>query len=161
MARSVETMILAAKLLKTGIDPAEVFGYIYQGKAFEDVRLTGKLAFEARSAMEGKLLWVSLSHRQMLEVGAEQWETEDLLDMLRSVKQCKCVALFREESDRSIRVNLRSKGDFQVNGLAERFGGGGHRKAAGITFRDTGLDAAEKMVVDAILEALENGYSRE
>jgi phosphoesterase RecJ-like protein len=39
--------------------------------------------------------------------------------------------LFRETSDGSTKVSLRSAGDANVNAVARQFGGGGHIKASG------------------------------
>ncbi|MHC4944863.1 MAG: DHH family phosphoesterase [Planctomycetota bacterium] len=156
-----ETLALSAKLLETGIEPATIFGHIYQRNPLKHIRFTGKLVHEARSALDGRLLWVRLSQDALQESDLDRWENEDLLDLLRSVKECRCVALFREEGNGIIRVNLRSKGNLNINTVAERFGGGGHRKAAGITLRDTTLADAEKKVVDAILEFLNNESSHD
>jgi phosphoesterase RecJ-like protein len=43
--------------------------------------------------------------------------------------------LFRENlgSKRDVRVNLRSSGQVDVNKVAQAFGGGGHKTAAGCT----------------------------
>jgi phosphoesterase RecJ-like protein len=155
------TLALAAKLLGTGIDPATIFGRIYQRNPLKHIRFTGKLVHEARSAMDDQLLWVTLSQEALQKSELDRWENEDLLDMLRSVKESRCVALFREEGNGTVRVNLRSKGNLCINKVAEKFGGGGHRKAAGITLRDTTLADAEKKVVDAILEYLNNESSKD
>jgi phosphoesterase RecJ-like protein len=52
---------------------------------------------------------------------------------------------------------LRSKGDINVARIAERFGGGGHRNAAGCTLRGD-WDEAERTVVQMIIEAVENRH---
>ena len=44
------------------------------------------------------------------------------------------------------------KGDLYINKLAEKFGGGGHRKAAGVTLHDLGLEEAAEKIVTAIKE---------
>jgi phosphoesterase RecJ-like protein len=43
------------------------------------------------------------------------------------------VACFLRERDGHVKVSLRGKGDVDVNQIAARFGGGGHRNAAGCT----------------------------
>src|SRR2546430_13469212 len=64
-------------------------------------------------------------------------------------------AFFKETSPGVYRVSLRSKCDVNVARIAERFGGGGHRNAAGCTFQGT-WDEAEREVVRLLVEAVEN-----
>ena len=84
-------------------------------------------------------------------------ETEDLLDLLRSIDGSQCVALFRETGEGGIRVNLRSKGKLTIHHIARRFGGGGHPRAAGITVRDESLEEAERMIVEAVTAFMSGG----
>jgi phosphoesterase RecJ-like protein len=48
---------------------------------------------------------------------------------------------------------LRSKGDINVARVAERFGGGGHRNAAGLQI-DGVWDEAEKKIVDELSKSV-------
>jgi bifunctional oligoribonuclease and PAP phosphatase NrnA len=52
------------------------------------------------------------------------------------------------------RVSLRSKGDINVAKVAERWGGGGHRNAAGLRIEGD-WDAKEGELVEAVREAVE------
>jgi phosphoesterase RecJ-like protein len=64
-------------------------------------------------------------------------------------------AFFKETAPGTYRVSLRSKCDVNVARIAERFGGGGHRNAAGCTF--TGAwDEAEREVVGRLVYAVEH-----
>jgi phosphoesterase RecJ-like protein len=57
------------------------------------------------------------------------------------------VALFlREHEPGQIRVSLRAKHDFDVRAVAEVFGGGGHRKAAGARIAGTLPEAKAQLV---------------
>jgi hypothetical protein len=50
---------------------------------------------------------------------------------------------------------LRSKGDVNVARIAEKFGGGGHRNAAGCTLTGE-WDEVERNIVALLVEAVEN-----
>jgi phosphoesterase RecJ-like protein len=52
-----------------------------------------------------------------------------------------------------LRVSLRSKGTLDVRAIAQRFGGGGHRNAAGCSLPGPRRDA-ERTVVEALLPLL-------
>ncbi len=62
------------------------------------------------------------------------------------------VAVFLKESDeRTVSVSLRAKGDCDVATVAAKFGGGGHRNAAGFRMEDQSL----QQVCDILLPVLE------
>ena len=60
----------------------------------------------------------------------------------------------REVGPHLYRVSLRSKGDINVAKVAERFGGGGHRNAAGLRV-DGDWDEKEHEIVEAVNEAID------
>ena len=60
----------------------------------------------------------------------------------------------REVQPETFRVSLRSKGDLNVARIAERFGGGGHKNAAGCRVSGN-WEEQEKEIVSAVIEAIE------
>jgi len=64
-----------------------------------------------------------------------------------------CVYM-REIGGNAYRVSLRSKGDINVARVAERWGGGGHRNAAGLRIEGD-WDEAEQALVEAVRDAVE------
>jgi phosphoesterase RecJ-like protein len=60
---------------------------------------------------------------------------------------------FREEGENEFRVSFRSKGRADVSAVAQAFGGGGHRNAAGCTVRGP-LSDVKRMIFGALEEAL-------
>ena len=56
---------------------------------------------------------------------------------------------FREKGPGTWKVSMRSRGNIDANEVASRFGGGGHKNAAGFVFKGTfeeGLKAVEEIV---------------
>jgi bifunctional oligoribonuclease and PAP phosphatase NrnA len=56
------------------------------------------------------------------------------------------VAMLKECEPGVYRTSLRSKGEVNVAKVAEKFGGGGHRNAAGCTLHGTWEEAEEKLI---------------
>ncbi|MEZ5313818.1 MAG: DHHA1 domain-containing protein [Thermoanaerobaculia bacterium] len=54
-----------------------------------------------------------------------------LVDVPRSIAGVEAVALLREVGDGAFKVSLRSRGAVDVQSIARRYEGGGHRNAAG------------------------------
>jgi phosphoesterase RecJ-like protein len=65
------------------------------------------------------------------------------------------VALLKECAPGVYRTSLRSKGDVNVARIAEKFGGGGHRNAAGCTLRGE-LEEAGRTIVRLLQSAVEH-----
>jgi phosphoesterase RecJ-like protein len=58
-------------------------------------------------------------------------------------------AFLKETPDGSIKVSLRAKGECDVSQVALKYGGGGHRNAAGYSVKDKTLaDVNEELLQD-------------
>jgi len=80
-------------------------------------------------------------------------EAEDLVNYPRSVESVRVACLLRER-DGQVKVSLRGKGDVDVSAIAAKFGGGGHRNAAGFTMAGP-LTVATQAVLTAVGAAIE------
>jgi phosphoesterase RecJ-like protein len=70
-----------------------------------------------------------------------------------TVGEVEAVAMLKECEPGIYRTSLRSKGDVNVAKVAERYGGGGHRNAAGCTLTGT-WDDAEAEILGLLLDAV-------
>jgi phosphoesterase RecJ-like protein len=155
------TLRRAAGVLESGIDPAEIYRSIYQTNDLGLIRLTGRVISMVHSEMDDRLLWAVIDQDMIRDEGLDaDFESDILMDILRSSRSTHCVALFREVSDGTVRVNLRSKGTVNVSKIAEAFGGGGHRNAAGATINGSNLEQSADRVVDALKKELTEADSR-
>ncbi len=58
-------------------------------------------------------------------------DTENFINFVRSVKGVEVAVLLRQIAEKQYKISLRSKGRVDLSALAQSFGGGGHRNAAG------------------------------
>jgi phosphoesterase RecJ-like protein len=68
------------------------------------------------------------------------------------VKGTEVAVILIEQPDGRVKVSFRSRGPVDCNALAARFGGGGHKAAAG-TIMEGPFDAAQERIVAAVDEA--------
>lgn len=96
--------------------------------------------------------------RQTLAMRAESdaidGDNNGFVNIPLTAREVEAVIYMREIGANSYRVSLRSKGDLNVAKIAEKFGGGGHRNAAGLQI-DGNWEDAEQTLVRAIREVLE------
>jgi phosphoesterase RecJ-like protein len=76
-----------------------------------------------------------------------------------TVGEVEAVAMLKECEPGIYRTSLRSKGDVNVAKVAEKFGGGGHRNAAGCTLKGT-WEEAETLIVGLLQDAVRRANSR-
>lgn len=154
-----ETFDVAAELVRLGVDPSALFRSVFQRSTPGHPRALGSALRRLQYHADGRLAvvdwpghWVSDE-----EVIGSLDDTGALFDLLRSVERVEVAIFLRELEDGSCKLSARSKSvAFDVQALAARFGGGGHRSAAGAKVEGT-LDVVRDRVVAVALEELFGG----
>jgi phosphoesterase RecJ-like protein len=98
---------------------------------------------------EGPLAWIWVTQEQMQHFGAREEDCEGLVNYALSMADAQVAIFFREMPGGRFRVSLRSKGEVNVCGIAEQFGGGGHKCASGCS-----VDGPLSVAVSRIIERL-------
>lgn len=132
-----KSLRLAAELVDAGADVHAVFQQVYESVEFAKLKLLAR-ALERAKILEGGRIVVSvLLRNDFTDVGAPEAYSEGIIDYLRAVEGNELAVLIREppRDDRTERrASLRSSVDeLDVSEIARRFGGGGHRQAAGFS----------------------------
>jgi len=146
------TFALARELVLAGADPARCARSVYFGHSTAKLRLLG--AALSNLHREGPLAWIWVTQEQMERCQAKEEDCEGLVNYALSIQDVHVAVFFRELSDRRYRVSLRSKGELNVAGVAEKFAGGGHHCASGCS-----LDGPLSVAVARILAELQPGRS--
>jgi phosphoesterase RecJ-like protein len=144
------TFEIAAKLVAAGADPAFVSGALYERRPVDALRRLGDVLSRVEVSADGRLAWLALPGGVVPESFIE---AEDLVNYPRSIGSVKVACLLRE-LDGDVKVSLRGKGEVDVQRIAARFGGGGHRNAAGASVPGT-LDDVTRAVLGAVQAAID------
>jgi len=150
-----QTLRVAADLLESGVDAASIYDAIYQQDSEGRVRLIARMLSSLELHAGGRLAVMYIRRADFDATNTDGRVTEDLVNEAARLASTEATLLFVEEPD-AIRVNFRSKHHLDVAGLAERFGGGGHARAAGARLRGPWAQAVPQVVAAtaAALEAL-------
>ncbi|MEO6991964.1 MAG: DHHA1 domain-containing protein [Candidatus Baltobacteraceae bacterium] len=138
----------SAQLIELGADKELITTEIFANKRFAAIRLIGSALASARLEENGRFCWSVVDEAMLGACSADGEDTEEIVQHLRSVEGVEVAALFKAY-DGDVRVSLRSSGRVNVQSAAAQLGGGGHFRAAGLTF-DGPVDAA----VEAVRAAL-------
>ena len=152
-ATTPHTMRVVAELMELGADCAFLSDMLYGRKSLKELKLQG----EAISALElygGGRIGVSyVTADTYKKYNATKNDTEALASLPREIDGVVMSAFFTQRTPDEIRVNLRSKGEYNVQPVAVHFGGGGHMRASGCNIPGNDMKAAVAAVV-AELEKL-------
>ena len=128
---------LAAELVDAGADIHAVFQQVYESVEFAKLKLLARALDRAEVLEGGRIVVSHLLRADFAEAGASEPYSEGLIDYLRAVEGAELAVLIREQPSQGPHAHkgsLRSSIDeLDVSAIARRFGGGGHRQAAGFS----------------------------
>jgi bifunctional oligoribonuclease and PAP phosphatase NrnA len=128
---------LAAELVDAGADVHAVFQRVYESVEFAKLKLLARVLERAEVLEGGRIVVSHLLRTDFAEVGASEPYSEGLIDYLRAVEGAELAVFIREQLSSGAAAHkgsLRSSIDeLDVSAIARRFGGGGHRQAAGFS----------------------------
>ncbi|HLQ36749.1 MAG TPA: DHH family phosphoesterase [Planctomycetota bacterium] len=142
---------LAALLVRDGVDPSALYDRMYRRMHPDSARLLGEALGLSQLRLHGRLAVVCLDKALMERAARADFDTDLVLEPLRSLEGIEVVAVFKERFDGAVKLSLRAKKDIDVQRIAASFGGGGHKKAAGASMP---LPMAESVkAVEALVQS--------
>lgn len=143
------TFRIVADLIDAGVDHTRLFLETEQSDPPERLLIMQRAMRSMKLVAGAKAAVMSLSPEDFAETGADLSLTGGLVDIPKAVKGVEVSALLTQIEPKLTKVSFRSKASalsVDVNELAQRFGGGGHKHAAGARI-EADLDEAEALIV--------------
>jgi len=146
--------MMAAELIEAGVDVNAIYRRLYEEIPYSRLELLARGLVNVQRFDDGRLTIAQLFRADFEAAGAEESDSEGVIDHLRSVQGTKVAALAREllDGDKAgkRKVSLRATdGTVDVSIIARAGGGGGHRQAAGFT-TELGTEDLVAFIRDAI-----------
>ncbi len=149
------TLKVASELIKVGVKPADISQAVYNSYPWSRIELMRRVLATVKRDASGKVAWMRQTLEMKETAGAVDGDNSGFVNIPLSSKEVEAAIYMREVEPNFYRVSLRSKGDINVARVAEQFGGGGHKNAAGC--RAVGdWDDRESEIITAIIAAVEN-----
>ncbi|MGH9342001.1 MAG: DHH family phosphoesterase [Acidobacteriota bacterium] len=145
---TARTFKIAGELVSAGADPGKIAQAVYMNEPHSKVQLLGKILNTIQIHPSRKISWIHLTQQMLSQVGASQNETEGIVNYPLAMEGIEMVAFFREQPDGTYRISLRSKNEHDVGSVAENFGGGGHKNAAGLTVTGNFEEVRDRVVAE-------------
>ncbi len=144
---TARTFEIGAELLRCGVNVGRVSQLLYESYPRRRAELLRELLGTMQFKGRGKVASFSLSLETAAKLGAQPEDNEGLIDHIRAIKGVVVAVFFEELPDGKVRVSMRSKSEAaDVCAICEKFGGGGHKLAAGARVRGSLAEVEEKVL---------------
>jgi phosphoesterase RecJ-like protein len=140
------TFKIASELVRTGVRPAKTAEALFGSYQWPKIELLSQVLSTAKRDDTGHVAWMWQTLAMQEQTKAAEEDADGFVNYPLAVGEVEATALFKETSPGVYRTSLRSKGDVNVAKIAEQFGGGGHRNAAGCTLKGTSSELEQKVV---------------
>lgn len=147
---SGRTLLIAADLVERGVRPEMMARHLYDNITLPRLNLLQRVLGTLEMYGDGQLAVIHVTAEMLQETGATSDDVEGLVDYPRSLDSVKAAAFIKSIRQDTVSVSLRAKGDCDVAVVAEHFGGGGHRNAAGFRFQDKSMDEVKAEVLQEL-----------
>ncbi|HEX8949722.1 MAG TPA: bifunctional oligoribonuclease/PAP phosphatase NrnA [Dissulfurispiraceae bacterium] len=148
-----EVLKVAAALAEAGAVPHMIHGELNETWSGGRFRLFARVMNSVR--IEDGIAIIVLTKRMFEDTSTSADDTENFVSFPMVMRDITISFLLREVDCSDYKVSLRSKGAINVARIAEAFGGGGHKNAAGCNIK-ADLGTAEAEVLKRIREQLKN-----
>ncbi len=146
-----EVLQIAAELLSLGVRPEMVSEALY------DSWTTGRfrLLVECLNTLEidGSIAITHVTEEDFKKTGTSSEDTENFSNFPRMIRDVKVSVFLRQIGPAKWKASLRSKGNINVAKIAEVFGGGGHKNAAGFMVEGR-LEDIKRLIVEEVKRSM-------
>lgn len=146
-------MEAASELLAHGVEPAAIAERVLESITKAHVSLLQRSLQTLELTDNDKAAYLTVTLTDLIETGANNEDTEGLVNYGRNIEGVEVGVLFKEVADGKVKVSFRSRSEVDVAAIAKSFGGGGHVRAAGCTVSGTIVEV-KKAVSQKVSAAL-------
>ena len=151
-----KTHNIVAKLIDKGARSTMIHDLVYDNSSADRIKLLGYCINDKLLLYpENNSAIISLTNDELKRFNFKKGDTEGIINYALAIKDI-IFAAFIVEREGVVKLSLRSKGDFKVNMIANKyFNGGGHTNAAG------GISSVNVLETIKKVEEIINNYKEE
>ena len=125
-----EIYIIIKALLEKGVDKDAIYNKVFHTYSEDRLRLLGYCLNKMEVLNDCNAAIIVLTQEELKRFNYKVGDTEGIVNIPLQIENINKSVLVREDKTQ-IKLSFRSQGDVAVNTMAEKFGGGGHKNAAG------------------------------
>jgi len=132
-ATSYQSLNIAAKLFKQGANLHQLLKITNRSKNINNLILWGRALERLEKNQKYNLVFTWLTQDDLVETSNDESAIEGISNFLHILKEGQIILVLTETKDNVIKGSLRTTSEIDVSKIAQIFGGGGHKKAAGFS----------------------------
>ncbi|HHT9137774.1 MAG TPA: DHH family phosphoesterase [Candidatus Wunengus sp. YC60] len=149
-----EALRIAAFLIERGAQHVEISKHVYNTNPYNLVKLNALALNTVNLHAGNRIATIWLTREMLVKTGISPIDTQEFADIPISIDGVTVGVLLREMTEPNwIKVSLRSRNGFNVNTIAGKFGGGGHKYAAGCEIQGT-ITEVQRLILEELEKAL-------
>ena len=149
------TMRKVAKLMEYGIPFTEIFTKTMLVHSLEEVKIFSKVAGKMKFYGDLPIVYSTATLSDMKDANAAKEDLEGIVEYMLNTKNAKVAVFFYQTGENTSKASFRSI-EFDVNKIANNWGGGGHVNAAGAAI-DLPINEAVEIVMEYLVGRYEDG----
>lgn len=142
---SAKTFRIASKIREMGIAFEKINIELYQNISLEKILLDTEVMKSLR-IYEKNIGVIVLTDEIVEKLALNEINTDGLVEKVRNISSIDIAVFLKQMDNEFFKVSMRSKGSYDVSKLASKYGGGGHKKAAGFAIQKPLAEAVELIV---------------
>jgi bifunctional oligoribonuclease and PAP phosphatase NrnA len=150
------TFDICRQAVEAGVNPAAMARRVFDSNSFGKLKLIGALLDTMELIDNGRLAVLTMDDGMLTVCGCTHNDTEGVINLPLTAREIQAVVFFKVGSNGEVRVSMRSKYDVDVRAVANGYGGGGHKNAAGFTVPGR-LPDVRPQIVDRLVAAIAEG----
>ena len=148
---TAHSFITAAACAEAGGDLATINRVVFDTNSFAKMKMQSWIVHNTSFLAGGQIALCAIPRAVEQQIGVTEDDMDSISGLARSIEGVKMAATLREMADGRVKVSVRAIPGYDAAAVCAKFGGGGHKGAAGATF-DLPLEEAAKLVAKAMPE---------
>lgn len=140
----------AAFLMERGARHEEISKNVYNTNSFNLIQLHAQVLNTVRLHSGNRIATIRMTKEMLEKANVNAIDTQEFSDIPVSIEGVTVGVLCRDMTKSNwVKVSLRSRNGFDVNAIARKFGGGGHKYAAGCEIEGN-IAEVQQLILDEL-----------
>ena len=153
------TFQIAHALVERGVVPNDVYSLIHESKSVSSLLLQARVLGSLELLYDNRVAVQTMSQETLEQSGASYDEANQIISAPLSGEAVRVSIFFKQNEEGHYRCSIRSKGEVDCARIAQDYGGGGHRTAAGFRLSES-CEETRARLLPRLLADLETASDR-
>ncbi|MCR5666998.1 MAG: bifunctional oligoribonuclease/PAP phosphatase NrnA [Eubacterium sp.] len=143
---SARTMEIAGMMMEKQIDYSEIVQKTFFAKTYAQNKIMAHAILQSKLHEQGMIISSIVSQADFEKYGVSSKDLDGIVNQLQITKGVEVAVFLYQNSDGGYKASLRSNGKVNVACVCEKFGGGGHVRASGVSMTGEADEILDKLI---------------